>query len=64
MALDESNDEMEKLESNGIAAFVTPDLKEMLATLGAINIDFINPGFGRAGFTVKFDQNNCGDCSC
>ncbi len=64
MALDETNDEMAELESNGISAFVTPDLKGMLTTLGAINIDFVNPGFGKAGFSIRFSENNCGDCSC
>ena len=64
MALDETNDDMAELESNGISAFVAPDLKEMLTTLGAIRIDFVNPGFGQAGFTVKVGEHNCGDCSC
>ena len=64
MALDESTDDMSKLENNGISVYIAPSLSNLLETLGPISIDYVDPGFGRAGFSLRIGESNCGDCSC
>lgn len=65
MALDESTDGLEKMESNGINAFIDPKLNEYIAKIGDIKIDFINNEHG-AGYTIKVGEVDCskGGCSC
>lgn len=60
MALDESIDGLEKLESNGVAAYIDPGLKEFLNQFDAINVDFIQRG-QMSGFSVSVGSG--GDCS-
>jgi hypothetical protein len=64
MALDESIDGLDKLESNGINAFIDPKLNEYLASAGDINIDFISNELGQSGYRVSVGENKCGDCHC
>jgi Fe-S cluster assembly iron-binding protein IscA len=63
MALDESTTGLEKLSSNGIAAYIDPKLLEYLNQIGDINIDFLTNEYG-SGYTVRVGELNCGDCSC
>lgn len=68
LALDESVGGLEKLESNGVVAWIDPGLKEFLADYGEISIDYVERGFSK-GYVVragaKSENNNCGGgCSC
>lgn len=66
MTLEESIDGKEKMEANGITAYVDSSLigslKQMASTIA---IDFVaNPG-GQSGFTIKAvgaNDDNCGSC--
>ncbi|MBU8934810.1 MAG: hypothetical protein KOO62_12540 [candidate division Zixibacteria bacterium] len=68
MALDESTENLEKLESNGVCAYVDPNLIKFLGNYGEINIDYVTPESGPSGFTIKVgnpdscDPNACGSC--
>ncbi len=65
MTLEESIEGMTKLESNGINAYIDADLRKNLDQLGKINIDFVAPKFGRAGYSITIgEKKDCGDCSC
>ncbi len=66
MALDESIDGLEKLESNGISAYVDAGLLKLLKNLGSITIDYITTPYGTSGYSVTVGDKNCssGDCSC
>ena len=67
MALEESIDGLEKLESNGVTAWIDPRVNEYVDKLGDINIDFIDDGT-RRGFVMtagkSSDGSGCGDCKC
>jgi len=64
MTLYESTDGLEKLESNGITAYIDPKLLEYLKNVGEINVDFISTPDGRNGFAVQVGEKSCGDCQC
>ncbi len=66
LALEESTQDLEKLESNGINAFVDPKLKQLLKQLGKINIDYISNALQGSGFSIKVGNGSCGSggCSC
>lgn len=57
---------MEKLESNGINAFIDPKLKQSLKQLDEINIDYISNALQGSGFSIKVGNGSCGSsgCSC
>ena len=61
MTLDESINELEKLESNGIIAYIDPKLRQVMEQFGQINIDFITQPDGTGGYMIKAGQP--GDCS-
>ncbi len=68
MTLEESIDGLEKVESNGVTAWIDPRVNEYVAKLGGINVDFIDDG-GRRGYVLTTgnpgDKSNCGGgCSC
>ena len=67
MTLEESIDGMEKLESNGVIAWIDPKVKEYVGQLGDINIDFVDDGT-RRGYVIaagkSADGKDCGGCSC
>jgi Fe-S cluster assembly iron-binding protein IscA len=67
LALDESVDGLEKLESNGITAYIDPGLKDFLTQYGGISIDYVKRQFG-GGYVVSAGQSSeggCGSgCSC
>ena len=64
MTLYESANGLEKLESNGITAYIDPKLLEYLQNVGDINVDFISTPDGRSGYAVQVGEKNCGDCQC
>jgi len=61
MALDEPTSELEKLESNGIIAYIDPGLRKALEQFGQINIDYITRPDGSGGYMIKAGEP--GDCS-
>lgn len=61
MALEESINELEKIESNGITAYIDPKLREAMKQVGQINIDFVTRPDGSGGYMIKAGQP--GDCS-
>jgi hypothetical protein len=66
MALDESTDGLEKLDSNGITAYIDPALSKELSKLGDIQVDYIINEFGQSGYTVRVGEpgTGCAGCSC
>ena len=66
LALDESVDGLEQLESNGISAWIDPGLKEFLSQYGEINVDYVERDIGPGGYVVSVGKPgaNCGGCSC
>lgn len=52
MALEESTDGLERLESNGINAYIDSGLYGMLSQRGNIYIDFITDRYGGEGFSI------------
>jgi len=61
MALDESIDGLEKMESNGVEAYIDPGLKEFLQQFEGISVDYVQRG-NMAGFAVSVGQGG-GDCA-
>jgi hypothetical protein len=66
MTLDESVDELARLEYNGVIAYIDPRLKTELAKLGEINVDFITNEAGQSGYVVSIGEPGagCAGCSC
>ena len=66
MTLDESVDKLDKLDSNGITAFIDPSLNGELTKLGDIKVDFITNDSGQSGYVVSVGEPGagCGGCSC
>jgi Fe-S cluster assembly iron-binding protein IscA len=65
MALDESTEGLEQLNSNGINAWIDPQLKTYLLQMGDINIDYVTNEYG-SGYMVTVGESKCGQggCSC
>ena len=64
MALEESVEGMEKLESNGIVAWVDTKLKSFLEQLGKITVDYRRGELGSGGYILTTGEDNCsGKCS-
>jgi len=61
MALDESIESLEPLESNGVTAYIEPGLKQALQQFGEINVDFVRRPDGSGGYMIR--AGNPGDCS-
>ena len=57
MALDESNEGLELLESNEITAYIEPDLYESISQRGNIYIDFGASRFGGAGYSIRVKKH-------
>jgi hypothetical protein len=64
MALDESIDGLQKLESNGISAYIESSLNEHLGNVGNISIDYILNEAGPSGYKISVGEHQCGDCKC
>ena len=60
MALDESTDGLEKIDSNGIIVYMDPRLKEHLVKFGEIKVDYITNPTGQSGYSISI--GNGGDC--
>jgi Fe-S cluster assembly iron-binding protein IscA len=65
MALDESTEGLDKIESNGICAYIDPRLNEYISQIGDIKIDYITNETG-SGYTIRVGEVTCdkGGCSC
>lgn len=67
MALEESVDELEAVESNGVTAYIDANLKAYVTELGGINIDFVSRD-GGGGYMVTVgdpnDVSGCGSGGC
>ena len=59
MTLDESIEDLDKLESNGITAFIDPKVLVYLEQFGSINIDYVSQN-GQSGYMVKVGTASCG----
>ena len=64
MALDESVDNLEEMESNGIPVYIEPKLKEFLQQFQTITIDYVSGPQG-SGYmvTVGAGCGEAGSCS-
>jgi len=63
MALDESIDGLEKIESSGIAAYIAPELKEYLGSDAQIEVEYVTRDWGGSGLVIRL-ANQSGDCGC
>ena len=64
MALDESSDDDEKIERDGVTLIADKDL---VAQFGGVSVDYKVHPWGGGGFVVRPStpsENSCGDCSC
>ena len=62
MALEESIDGLDAIDSNGITAYIDPKLKAFLTQFGEINVDYVS-SMGRSGFTVQAGSGaDCSSC--
>ena len=63
MALEESTEGLEQLESNTVTAYIDPKLKEYVKSLGKVTIDFVNNPAG-GGYRIMIgdgcDTGGCG----
>jgi hypothetical protein len=64
LALDESTDGLELLESNGVKAYIDGGLHKYLSQSGSINIDYITTVEGPSGYKISVGEGGCGDCKC
>jgi hypothetical protein len=66
MALDESTNGMDKLESNGVTAYIDSQLNKQLASMGDINVDYIFNESGPSGYRIVIGESKCdsGQCGC
>jgi hypothetical protein len=64
ITLEESIENLEALESNGMTAYIDSQLKGFLAEHGAVNIDYVKTKFGRNGYTISVGNNGCSPDKC
>lgn len=57
MALEESTTSLEKLESNGIEAFIDSGLLAQITQRGDIYIDYGTDRFGITGFSIAIKRS-------
>lgn len=60
MALDESTENLQKVESNGVEAWIDPKVLDYLKQYGNINVDYVTRPDG-SGYMITV--GNPGDCS-
>jgi Fe-S cluster assembly iron-binding protein IscA len=61
MALDESIANLDKLENNGVTAYIAPDLKKALEQFDSISIDYVTRPDGGGGYTIRAGKpGECG----
>jgi hypothetical protein len=63
MALEESIDGLEKLESHGVAAYIAPELKEYLGADAQIEVEYIAREWGGSGLVIRL-VNQSDDSGC
>ena len=63
MALEESIDGLEKLESPGVAAYIAPELREYLGLGAQIMVEYVTREWGGSGLVIRLANQN-GDCGC
>jgi hypothetical protein len=61
MALDESIGNLDRLEDNGVTAYIDPNLKDALHQFGTISIDYVKRPDGSGGYLIRAGQP--GDCN-
>ncbi|KAA3636499.1 MAG: hypothetical protein DWP97_02595 [Calditrichaeota bacterium] len=64
LALEESVDELQKLESNSIDVYLDENLLEFLNQNGKVNIDYRNSTIGRGGFLITVGESDCNSGGC
>jgi len=57
MALEESTDTLEKLESNGVEAYIEEGLLAHISDRGDIYIDYGTDRFGVTGFSIAIKRS-------
>ncbi len=63
MTLDESTDELQEIEANGISAYIDPKVLTHLKQYGDINIDFVTRD-GQSGYMISVGQPGCSPDQC
>jgi Fe-S cluster assembly iron-binding protein IscA len=63
MALDESIENMQKLESNGVEAYIDPKVADSIKSMGDISIDFVTRPEG-SGYSIKVGDPDCSSGGC
>jgi len=66
MTLDESIDGLEKLEVDGLTAYIDPNLLEYVRQMGQIYIDTVDRPGQRTAYTIMIggEDGGCSDGSC
>jgi len=64
MALDESTENLQEIESNGVTAHIDPGLYEQLQQVGAINIDYVANQYGQSGYRISVGDGDCSTKGC
>jgi len=59
MSLDEKVSSLEGMQSNGVRAYIDPELYRQLSYAGNINIDYVIGKSGE-GFHIWMDSGKCG----
>ncbi|MCK4302135.1 MAG: hypothetical protein KAW91_05145 [candidate division Zixibacteria bacterium] len=63
MALDESTDHLEQLESNGVNAFIDSKVLKHIEQHGDIRIDYVTRPEG-SGYMISIGNPDCSACGC
>jgi hypothetical protein len=64
MALEESIDGLEKLESRSVAAYIAPELREYLGHDAQILVEYVTREWGGSGLVIRLaNQNGDGGCA-
>jgi Fe-S cluster assembly iron-binding protein IscA len=67
MALEGSVANLDKVESNGITAYIDPNLNAYMKQLGGISVDYTNSNPGQTGYLIRpgnqADKSACGGCT-
>lgn len=64
MALDESTENLEKVESNGVEAYIDPKVIEYLKKFGNVNVDFVTSPQGSGYQITVGDPGGCSPDAC
>ena len=64
MALDESTENLEKVESNGVEAYIDPKVIEYLKKFVYVNVDFVTRPEGSGYMITVGNPSDCSPDSC